>query len=76
VSISPFFDLVVHTSGAYKTSVLSSVAPEFVVSLPDFFSEEPSVAANIVTKVKSNKDVDTGRRRAHDVISIVLFDVC
>jgi len=76
VSISPFFDLVLHTSGAYKTSVLSSVAPEFVVSLPEFFLEESSVAANIVvTKVKSNKHVATGRRRTHDDIPMVLFGV-
>ena len=76
MSVSPFFDLVLHTSGTYKTSVLSSVAPVFVVSLPEFFSEEPSVAANIVvTKVKSNKHVDTGRRRTHDVI-FMMFGVC
>ena len=76
MSISPFFDLVLHTSGAYKTSVFSSAASEFVVvSLAEFFSEAPSVAANsIVTKVKSNKHVATGRRRTHEDISMV-FDV-
>lgn len=75
MSISPFFDLVLHTSGAYKTSVLSSVAPEFV-SLAEFFSEELSVAANIVvTKAKSNKHVATGRWRTHDDISMVLYGV-
>jgi len=77
VSISPFFDLVLHSSGAYKTLVSSSVAPVFVDALPEDCSEESSVAANIVvTKVKSNKHVDTRRRRAHDVIFMVLFGVC
>jgi hypothetical protein len=76
VSISPFFDLVLHTSGAYKTSDLSSVAPEFVVSLAEFFSEEPSVAAKVVvTKLKSNKHVATGRRRTHEGISMMLGGV-
>jgi hypothetical protein len=77
VSISPFFDFVLHTSGEYKTSVLSSVAPELVVvSLAEFFSEEPSVAANIVvTKARSNKHVATGRRRTHEDISMMLVGV-
>jgi hypothetical protein len=57
----------------YNTSVLSSsFVTELGVSLAEFFSADPSVAARTVaTKVNSNKHVAAGQRRTHEGISMV-----